>query len=244
MRKRSILWTAMSLFLLSCSSDEESSLDPTTLGRDLQVAANAGLMKTAIEVFAFHNGGETPADVDSDTNDNGDTLIDLLPDGERFENPYTGDRTEPRNGLGGDPGEIGYVAEPWGGVQVMYEIHAWGSEGELATFGNLEELEDRVITQAYLVRDAAEAFAAENGGLFPDNVGTHQSTMGNTLIDLLPLGQMLQNPFHLAATTPVDGAAATPGEVGYQPVQAEAETVGYFITAYGLTAEVLEIEPN
>jgi hypothetical protein len=59
---------------------------------------------------------------------------------------------------------------------------------------------------------------------------------------MLPAASNLKNPFTRAATEPVDGAAATAGQTGYQPVVDGAGTnMGYVITGYGKTNTVLRL---
>ena len=91
--------------------------------------------------------------------------------------------------------------------------------------------DDSVIANAYIVRDAAEAFAAANNGLYP-RLTTEKTLDGQTLIDLLPDGKYLVNPYVGFMDSPRDGFAAYPGQVGYMQY-ASIEPYGYTIDAVG-----------
>jgi hypothetical protein len=52
----------------------------------------------------------------------------------------------------------------------------------------------------------------------------------------------LPNPFTRANTEPVDGAAANPGETGYEPVlDGSGANVGYIITGMGKTETLVRM---
>jgi hypothetical protein len=56
---------------------------------------------------------------------------------------------------------------------------------------------------------------------------------------MLPGGQRLENPFTHANTEPINGAAATEGQTGYQPIQQNGVNVGYTITGAGKGGQVV-----
>jgi len=91
--------------------------------------------------------------------------------------------------------------------------------------------DDTVIANAYLVRDAAEAFAAANNGLYPW-LTTSETPDGRSLIDFLPEGKLLVNPYWGGMDSPCDGASALAGQVGYI-VLFLVEPYGYWIEALG-----------
>ena len=78
--------------------------------------------------------------------------------------------------------------------------------------------EASVKSNCHTVQIAAEDFAVQNSGLYALDVSTDTTPSGSTIVDLLPKGTHLVNPFSQAATEPVDGAAANAGETGYLPV--------------------------
>jgi len=85
-------------------------------------------------------------------------------------------------------------------------------------------LEDLVIQNCHITKDAADAFAAQNGS-YPAEVSELQP--------FLPNGEMLTNPFTDEVTEPWDGVASSPGWTGYQPIRTTTEVVGYNITGFG-----------
>ena len=58
---------------------------------------------------------------------------------------------------------------------------------------------------------------------------------GDTIVDLLPGGVQLENPFSRNLDSPNNGAAAAAGQVGYVAVDADADGTwyGYTIDALG-----------
>jgi hypothetical protein len=75
--------------------------------------------------------------------------------------------------------------------------------------------EQQVIRNAWIVKAAAEAFAAENGGVYSVSIGD-ATPLGNTLIDFLPGGCLLTNPYNLCCDTPGMGPVTYGGQVGYR----------------------------
>ena len=98
-------------------------------------------------------------------------------------------------------------------------------------------------SNCHTVQLAAEDFSVQNNGVYAtDNTSTTPG--GDTIVDLLPGGALLENPFTKAATEPAvwDGAATQPGETGYLVLQdASATNVGYEITGFGKTAVVITL---
>jgi prepilin-type N-terminal cleavage/methylation domain-containing protein len=94
--------------------------------------------------------------------------------------------------------------------------------------------EASVKENSHTVQMAAEDFAVQKDGIYASDVTDASSLSGNSIIDMLPSGTNLSNPFTQALTEPVDGAAANPGETGYEPVVDGSGTVeGYIITGFG-----------
>ncbi len=96
--------------------------------------------------------------------------------------------------------------------------------------------EAAVKSNCHTVQLAAEDFAVQNDGVYASDVDTDTTPAGQTIIAMLPGGVALENPFTKAATEPVNGAAAQPGESGYAPIIQNAVNVGYTITGVGKTA--------
>ncbi len=89
-----------------------------------------------------------------------------------------------------------------------------------------------VVANCAALQAAVEQFAAENEGVYPDDVDADTSRAGNTVLDLLPAGGF-ENPFTEDNEAPVNGAADSPGEVGYVPVAEGEWNVGYVVTGFG-----------
>ncbi len=101
--------------------------------------------------------------------------------------------------------------------------------------------EASVKSNSHTVQLAAEDFSVMSGGLYPNDVGTDTTPGGDTLIDMLPNGQRMSNPFTRVDTEPIDGTASTSGQVGYLPHLVGGIRVGYTITGYGNEALVITL---
>lgn len=93
-----------------------------------------------------------------------------------------------------------------------------------------------VKSNCHTVQIASEDFALQNNGIYAADVDSDATPTGATLIDLLPQGSRLLNPFTRASTEPVNGAAADPGETGYTPIVQNSIAIGYNISGVGRTA--------
>lgn len=102
----------------------------------------------------------------------------------------------------------------------------------------IEELEAKVIENCFIVREAVMRFAMLNGGEYPFNVNFDTTPEGYTVIDLLPEGMLLVNPFTLCCTEPVDGTALTRGKVGCNPIVVGVSCVGFVITGVAMEMDV------
>jgi len=93
-----------------------------------------------------------------------------------------------------------------------------------------------VKSNSHSVQIAAEDFAAQNDGVYAGDLSTTTTISGETIVDMLPHNSPLRNPFTGIATEPIDGAASTAGQTGYEPVvDGSGQNVGYIITGYGRT---------
>ncbi len=101
--------------------------------------------------------------------------------------------------------------------------------------------EASVKSNCHTVQLAAEDFAVQNDGVYAGNVGVDPAPNGDAIVDMLPGGVLLDNPFTKTITEPIDGAAATSGQTGYAPVVVAAVNIGYSITGCGKDAGVLVI---
>jgi len=91
-------------------------------------------------------------------------------------------------------------------------------------------------SNAHTTQLAAEDFSVQNDGTYAALTTTAlPNAAGDTIITLLPGGVALTNPFSKAQDSPMDGAAAAAGQVGYVPVDPDGDGVpdGYSIDARG-----------
>ena len=101
--------------------------------------------------------------------------------------------------------------------------------------------EQQVIANCYTVQQAVEAFAADNGGVYPSDISADMTPSGDTVIDLLPGGTYLENPFQGVNTVPNVGAAAYPGETGYVPTMDGGVVIDYVISGFGESDIILTL---
>ena len=95
-----------------------------------------------------------------------------------------------------------------------------------------------VKSNSHAVQTAAEDFAIQSDGIYATDLSS-TTLSGETIIDMLPQNQHLPNPFTRALTEPVDGAAASYGETGYEPVvDGAGVAIGYVITGRGRSGQV------
>jgi hypothetical protein len=234
-----ILVFGLILSLVACSEEDGEILfsppSPSIEELEARVIENAYIVRDALEEYRAHNRGACPIDINTDTNDLGLTLIDLLPGGELLENPFTGERTEPVDTIASEPGQIGFHLRSRY-MPHFYYISGVGESFTIVELSNLEELEWVVIQNCLVVRETVEKWAALNGGIYPCCVGVDTTPEGYTVTSLLPDGHLLENPFHGCATEPIDGTAAISGQTGYVPVVQGGFNTGYTITGTGLIA--------
>ena len=132
--------------------------------------------------------------------------------------------------------------EEWDGdldqyVQTGYYIAGWGADEHFVVTNkqkSLLERERKVIENCLLVRDAVEAFAAANNGVYPW-LTTEELPSGDSVILLLPNGRLLSNPFLNVQDSPVDGGAAASGQVGFvaRDINGDGVPDGYTIDGLG-----------
>ena len=101
--------------------------------------------------------------------------------------------------------------------------------------------EASVKSNCHTVQLAAEDFAVQNDGVYAADVSVDAAPNGDTIQDMLPGGNLLENPFTKAATEPDAAAAATAGETGYVPTALNNVNIGYTITGCGKDAGTLII---
>jgi hypothetical protein len=213
--------------------------------REEIVRENCQIVLDAVVAFAAANDGWYPIDIASDTTQGGHTLIDFLPEGTHLENPFTGEQTEPVDGYADEPGEVGYQMGYHPAIPSCYTITGFGAESLIVELSNIPALEDSVRANCYRLRDAVEEFAARNDGIYPSDTDVDTTPFGETVVDFLPGGHLMENPFTRMATEPVNMSACNPGETGHQaiygthPVHGPGVCVGYCITGAGRRGTVI-----
>jgi len=244
MRRSLCICAAAALVALSCEIEQATPFVPGDRLSDLDrdVVENMLLVEAAAQAWAAEDGGAWPPLLTS-VSSSGNTLLDLLPDGELLENPETGDETEP---VFMEPGGIGSTSyRAYGAYDLdTYEFHFVGymieGRGEADDYflTNLPDsilaLEDSVLACARVVQQAVEAFAADNNSEYPYN-GMDVNDAGKQVYDYLPDGMLMENPFTRARTNPTWGAAAAQfGEVGYvAAANPSSRPTGYVVDAIG-----------
>ncbi|UCF04736.1 MAG: hypothetical protein JSV33_12545 [bacterium] len=248
-RQLTLLMVLATLLIYACI-DESSFLRPggglSNEEREELVRAQCQIVAAAVEAFAGGNDDNYPEDVSIDTTEAGQTLVDLLPDGTLLPNAFTGQDTEPVDHRAESPGEIGYEPLYRGcGINPGYTITGYGADSIIVEISNIPALEDSVRANCLRVQAAADAFAAQNNDIYPQDVDVDMTPAGDTVIDLLPGGSYLVNPFTGMVTEPVNHQASYPGQTGYvpiigtHPVHGPGVCVGYTITGVGRVPDAL-----
>ncbi|UCF06758.1 MAG: prepilin-type N-terminal cleavage/methylation domain-containing protein [bacterium] len=98
----------------------------------------------------------------------------------------------------------------------------------------LRAKEATVKSNCHTVQLAAENFAVLNLGKYASDHDTDVTPDGDTILDMLPGGQPLENPFTKAKSEPITAVqAANAGEIAYSPLLNNGIPVGYTITGGG-----------
>ena len=94
--------------------------------------------------------------------------------------------------------------------------------------------EASVKSNCHTVQLAAEDFSVQNDGVYSNGLGDVLPS-GENMIDLLPGGALLDNPFTKAATEPVAGLPGAAGSTGYLAIDSEPDGTmdGYQIDGLG-----------
>lgn len=184
------------------------------------LASDCRTIQLALEAFANENGSLYPKDIRYDRTPSGKYVRDFLEDGQWPTNPYTGAINKPVNRSAGYIGEIGYEVIELGGWNVGYILSCFGENEAIAVLTNIEDHRDaQVRLNCLYLHEAVEEFTSLNDGIHPENVDSHRAQDGRTVIDMLPRGRLLQNPFTGEQVEPANYTATFPGEVGYTRIE-------------------------
>ena len=209
---------------------------------------NCYTLMEAVEAFAASNDGQYPFNILTDENFIGETVMDLLPRSRAPLNPYTGLDDVLVNHTAFSPGQTGYAKvegryQGWDPYTQQttsryvdgYIISGHSEFGWEFVISNLEisPMEALNMSNCRTLQLAAEEFARRNNGEYPSNISCDVTPSGESLIDLLPGGELMMNPMTDCRTEPVDCSAAMSGQVGYLPVVLNSRNNGYVITGAG-----------
>ncbi len=89
---------------------------------------------------------------------------------------------------------------------------------------------------------AAEDFSVQNDGVYALDLTSTTAVGGLTMVDMLPAGSLLPNPFTRVLSEPVSGIGlGTPGGTGYQGIDDDGDTVtdSYQIEGYGKDSNII-----
>ncbi len=98
----------------------------------------------------------------------------------------------------------------------------------------------RVMANCHIVQLVAEDFGVQNDGVYPSSTAA-VNINGQTMIDLLPGGLRLENPWSGLRTEPIDGQATAVGQTGYRPIVQGGAPAGYVVDGYGSNAVVITV---
>jgi hypothetical protein len=244
------IFVVCAICFLACESETQAPACPSELTIDDMILENCLIVQAAAEAFADENDGEYPFERSSET-PLGLSLVDFLPDSILLTNPVTVEATEPHywpcpsTGYLPERGSTCYRGYGrWDTDESVMRCVGYyilgkglGKAGDIvvtnvpdSVIALQDSLENAVRENCEAVLSAAEAFVFENGGDWPLTLD-EETPLGNTLIDFLPGGQYLENPFTHELTEPIHGRAVTPGRTGYNVVQnAHGAGVGCVIT--------------
>jgi prepilin-type N-terminal cleavage/methylation domain-containing protein len=115
-------------------------------------------------------------------------------------------------------------------VSIIAIIAAMGIPNYIAMQARAKEAS--VMEVAHTVQLAAEDYAVQNHGIYSDRA--------TDITPLLPGGLLVSNPFTTDRTEPQFGIpAATPGQVGLVNVVRHGAPIGYTITGWGKSEQIL-----
>jgi hypothetical protein len=215
--------------------------------------ANAFLLLDTAKRYAVNNNGVASSDVSGDTNEDGKTLTQMLPNASLLINPFEAAKTEPQDGVGlGIPGAIGYLGVDATGAGYIdtFVIEAYDCDvGILLTLVPCNSAYgDIVWVGSYTLRTAVEQFKNASGH-YPHNLDSEATPAGKTVLDLL--SQMtdghvpyILNPYNQEHYVPTVGTPTSNFSIGYEPIETAGTVTDYVITGRGAFQEIVHLGPK
>lgn len=244
MKKYAWIILLISILLPACGRDTTPVLAPTPIppvvSADSILVAQCRFLEDAVEAFTASNDGEYPLNLDTDTLETGESVLDLMAGGGVYVNPYTDEETLPANGQAGEPGAIAYEPVIVEETVFGYTITGFGEESIEVELSNLASPEDaQVIANCMVAVEEVEAHAEEILGRITtepyQNIFPLDERNGKriSLVTCWPLYRnVFMNPF-TSDDQLILRTAEEPGETGYVSIIRNNHTDGYVVTGYG-----------
>ncbi len=224
----------------SCDNEQSRTIDPPAPTTDELIIADCYVVRDALEAYAADNDGEYPGYP-------GPPFDPYLPGNANIENRYTGRPTLPVFQHPRWPGEIGVtVFHDESYDATGYRVVGRGRYGELIRLESLSRIPPHIVDGYDLVLANVDTLLAalnvffEQSGNYPPDLAD-QLPSGETLVDLLPDGRLLYNPFVGCACEPQDGAGlGVPGGIGYLGIDQNGDGLidDFQVEAYGYDYDV------
>ncbi len=235
------------ILLPACERDSTPVLAPPPIPpavpADSLLVAQCRLLEDAVEAFAAANDGEYPRNLDSDTLETGESVLDLMTGSGVYINPYTDEETGPVNGQATEPGTIAYEPVTVEETIYGYTITGFGEESIEVELSNLAAPEDaQVLANCMAVVEEAEEYHEEllsrqyneqYLNLYPIDEVYWDKISLVTCWRRIPYRDAFLNPITSEGYLPVHRTAETPGETGYISIIKNGHTAGYVVTGYG-----------
>lgn len=206
------------------------------------VIANCNLVVAAVEQYE-QEAGWYPGNIGAHATPSGKVLSEFLAGGLLLRNPFSGYLDSPSDGNATTDGQIGYSPVGSGYSELAgYSIDGSGSAFQPIVLRSRDSPEDEQtrISMADL-NLAVERFVSQNGGQYPRDIDVDATSLGKTVLDLLPYQYQRPNAY-TGARALRNGLASLRGDVGYLPVENGGDVVGYVINGWGLFDELGRIE--
>ncbi len=241
LRRLSILLFTV-LIVSSCDSDDVAQvIDTPAPTTEELIIADAYAIRDALEAYAADNEGRYPHFTLP-------PFTPYLPGGEKVTNRYSGLANLPVFNFAQWPGEIGVVLfYDDNGDTRGYRLVARGRDGELVQLENVSAFSQDLANAYDLIMSNLDAMWAavnmffEQAGYYAADTSGDRTPSGDTLIDFLPDGNLLTNPFSGIRTEPQDGSGlALPGAIGYIGEDSGSGSIDAFvIEAYSVSTDVM-----